>query len=83
MPAFEVVAGDALVMIISSVLALHDPLLIVHLNVTLLPPVNPVKPLSAIPEDSIVALPLTTLHNPVPVVGVFAVTVAVLTLHTF
>ena len=83
LPALDTVAGEALLMIISSVLAVQAPLLIVHLNVTFVPPVKPVKPVVADKLDVITALPICTLHTPVPVVGVFAVTVAVLTLHTF
>ena len=46
------------------------PFDIVHLNVALLPAVIPVTAEVAEPGVVIVAVPLTTLHVPVPVVGV-------------
>lgn len=68
--------------IISSVLTVQAPLLIVHRKVTLVPAVKPVNPVVALLLVVITPLPLTTLHAPMPVVGVLAVIVAVVTLHT-
>jgi len=64
-----VVGGVEFVKVMSSVDGVQPPLLIVHLNVTLDPAVTPVT--CEVGDDGfeIVALPLTTLHAPVPVVG--------------
>lgn len=50
----------------SSVEAVHDPLEIVHVKVALLPAVTPVTP--EVAEDAlvIVAVPLDTVHKPLP-----------------
>ena len=58
-------------------------MLIVHLNVTLDPIVNPVTPL--VEEDGvvIVAVPLTIVHTPVPDTAALPESVVVLTLHRF
>ena len=50
----------------SSVEAIHDPLEIVHVKVALLPAVTPVTP--EVAEDAlvIVAVPLDTVHKPLP-----------------
>ena len=61
----------------------HEPLVIVHLKVTLLPAVRPVTVL--ISEPGVVMLapfadPIT-LHNPVPVAGAFAAKVKLPVLH--
>ena len=58
-------------------------MLIVHLNVALAPIVNPVIVVVGKLDVVIVAVPLTTVHAPVPVVGVLAAMVAVVTLHKF
>ena len=70
-------------MITSSVLELHAPLLIVHLNVTALPAVNPVTVVVGLPAAVSVQLPAIILHPPVPVVGVLPDNWLVLTLHRF
>jgi hypothetical protein len=46
------------------------PLLIVQRNVALVPVGTPVTPDVEEPDEVIVAVPLTTLHAPEPVVGV-------------
>ena len=57
------------------------PFEIVHLNVALLPAVIPVTPEVAELAVVIVALPLTTLQVPVPVVGVLPARVKLALLH--
>ena len=68
-------------MMISSVLAVHAPLLIVHLKVAALPMDKPVTPDVASVLVVTVAVPLITVHAPVPVVGALPLNVAVLKLH--
>ncbi len=65
----------------SSVLAGQKPLLIVHLNVAVLPMLNPLTPVVDSVAVVTVAVPLTTLHTPVPTTGVFPFRVAVLRLQ--
>ena len=50
----------------SSVEAVHDPLEIVHVKVALLPAVTPVTPDVAEDASVIVAVPLDTVHVPLP-----------------
>ena len=50
----------------SSVEAVHDPLEIVHVKVALLPAVTPVTPDVAEDASVIVAVPLDTVHKPLP-----------------
>ena len=57
------------------------PLLIVQRKVTLVPAINPVKPLVGEFGLVIVALPAITLQDPVPTVGALALRVAVVILH--
>ncbi len=58
-------------------------MLIVHLKVTLAPTVRPVRVVVAELAVVIVAVPLVTVHAPVPAVGVLPAMVAVVTLHRF
>ena len=58
-------------------------MLMVHLNVALAPTVSPVIVVVGLLAVVIVAVPDTTVHVPVPVVGVLAAIVAVVTLHRF
>ena len=71
----------ATLIVISSVELAHAPLLIVHLNVALDPIVNPVIVVVGELDVVIVAVPLTTVHAPVPVVAVLPAIVEVVTLH--
>ena len=77
------VGGDATFMITSSLELAQAPLLIVHLKVTLAPTVNPVIADVAELAVVIVAVPDTTLHSPVPVVGALPAKVLLVTLHKF
>ena len=75
--------GVALLVSVTSLKSEHDPFVIVHLNVTLLPAVSPVIVL--VGEATFVmfapfAAP-TMLHEPVPVTGVLAPSVNVPLLH--
>jgi hypothetical protein len=63
-------------MITSSVLA-QPPLVMVHLSVAELPTTKPVNPEVGEDASVIVAVPETTDHAPVPTVGVFPASVAV------
>ena len=69
-PAAEVVELTELVNITSSV-EVHEPFVIVHLKVALLPCVIPVTAEVLNVGVVIVAVPETTLHKPDPVVGLF------------
>jgi hypothetical protein len=60
----------------SSVLGVQGLLLIVQRKVTLPAATKPVTPLEADVGAVIVAVPLTTLHKPVPVTGTFPAKVA-------
>lgn len=80
-PAAAVVGKASIVITTSSVLLVQLPFAIVHLNVTLVPAVNPVNPVLAVLAAVIVAVPLTTLHVPVPTVGAFPAKVAVVLLQ--
>ena len=77
----DVVGTAATDTTISSLDTVQLPLLMVHLNVALDPTVRPVMVVVGELEVVIVAVPLTTLHAPVPVVGVLPAIVAVVTLH--
>jgi len=70
-PASATVGVALLVKITSSVLGVHVPLLTVQRNVALVPTGTPVTPLLAAVGAVIVAVPLTTLHTPVPTAGTF------------
>ena len=77
------VGSTATLIITSSLELAQAPLLMVHLNVTLLPIVKPVMVLVGELAVVIVAVPATTVHAPVPVVAVLPAKVAVVTLHRF
>ena len=82
MPAFEAV-GVALFVNTTSSKLVQDPLVMVHLNVTLFPAVRPVTVLVA--DDGVVttaplAAPIT-VQAPVPVTGAFADKVKFAVLH--
>src|SRR5258707_10386744 len=62
---------DALPILISSKVARQLPLLIVHLKVAALPAVIPVIVVVGLVLFVIVAVPLWTLHAPIPTVAVF------------
>ena len=59
----------------------HVPLLIVQVKVALVPAVIPVTPEVAEAGVVIVAVPLVTVHNPVPVLAVFPAKVKAAVLH--
>ena len=61
----------------SSVEAVQGELEIVHLNVALAPATSPVTPEVGLDAVVTVAVPLITLQDPVPTVGVLAESVAV------
>ena len=61
--------------------AVHAPLLIVQRRVALEPAGTPVTPEVAEEDELIVAVPLTKLHAPVPVVGVLPANVNEPLLH--
>ena len=63
-------------MVIASVLGAQVPLLIVQMKV-FTPVVNPVTPLVGELGVVTVAVPAVTVHTPVPIIGVFAASVAV------
>ena len=59
----------------------HVPLLIVQVKVALVPAVIPVTPEVAEAGVVIVAVPLVTVHKPLPVLGVFPAKVNAAVLH--
>jgi hypothetical protein len=63
--------------------AVHAPLLIVQRNVALEPAGTPVTPEVAEEDELIVAVPLTRLQAPVPVVGLLPANVNEPSLHLF
>ena len=68
-------------MLTSSVEGVHSALLIVHLRTYAVPDV-PVNVLTGFAGSVIVPpVPLTILHDPVPMTGIFAASVAVVTPH--
>ena len=80
-PAIEVVGGSTIVISTSSVDVPQPPFVTVHLNVAVAPIVKPVKPEVGEEGVVIVAIPDTTLHVPVPLVGLFPASVAVVELQ--
>ena len=80
-PASAVLGLSWFVMITSSVLLEHEPLLMVHLNVALVPRGTPVTPLVSELMLVTLAVPPTTLHVPVPIVGLLAANVKLPLLH--
>ena len=76
------VVGNALLVNITSfVEAVQGEFEIVHLNVTLVPTGTPVMVDVGEVGVVIVAVPLTTLQDPVPTVGVLPASVKLVTLH--
>ena len=63
------------------VLAVHGGFEMVHCNTAVEPITNPVTPDVADDGVVIIAVPETSVHNPVPFVGVFPASVVVVTLH--
>ena len=80
-PATDVVGNSLLVSTTVDVDAVHDPLLIVQVNVALVPAVIPVTPELYADGLVILAIPLVTVHKPVPIVGLFPAKVNVGVLH--
>ena len=80
-PASANVGAALLVRVTSSKLSAHTPLLIVQRKVALLPAGTPVTPLPADAGVVIVAVPLTTLHSPVPLAGTLPDNVKLPSLH--
>jgi hypothetical protein len=80
-PASAVLGTSLLINNTSSVVGVHVPLLIVHLNVAVVPTGTPVTGLVA--EDDVVtlAVPPITLQAPVPVPGAVAPNVKLPLLH--
>ena len=64
-------------MVTSSVEAVHTPLEMVHLNVTFVPAATPVIVVVGEAAFVIEAVPLTTVHCPLPTIGVLAAMVKV------
>jgi hypothetical protein len=79
-PAFATVAAASLVSTTSSEVE-HVPFVIVHFSVAALPAVIPVTPDVADDGVVIVAVPLVTVHTPVPEVAALPASVNVLVLH--
>ena len=75
------VVGVALFVNTTSSVEVQAPLVIVHLNVALVPTGTPVTPEVLEVGLEIVAVPLTTVHEPVPVVGLLAAIVKLPLLH--
>jgi hypothetical protein len=84
LPPWAIEGADGLIDTVGTVLfvnttssedAVHAPLLIVQRSVALPPDGTPVTPDVAEDEVVIVAVPLTTLHAPVPVVAVLPASV--------
>ena len=82
-PALATEPRSKLVMITSSVDVPHTPFDIVHLSVTEEPTTSPVTPEEGDEGVVTVAVPDTTDHSPVPTVGLFPASVAMVTLHRF
>ena len=71
----NVIPGDLEIVTVSLDEA-HVPLLIVHTNL-FAPITRPVTPDNGFPGVVTTALPVITVHNPLPAVGVFPASVAV------
>jgi hypothetical protein len=80
-PALAVVGVALFVSTTSSVDGVQGLFEIVHLKVALVPAGTPVTPEAGEDGVVIVAVPLTTLHAPVPTVAVLPASVKVLVLH--
>ena len=61
----------------------QEPLEIVHVKVVEAPAISPVTPDAGKAGEVIVAVPETTVHNPVPTAGVLPASVVVVILHRF
>jgi hypothetical protein len=75
------VEGSSLIIIVTSSVLVHVPLLIVHCIAMVSPTVRPVIVVVGSAASVIVAVPETTDHAPVPTDGVFPANVAEVTLH--
>src|SRR5688572_11850303 len=81
-PALATVVGAVLVSVTSDCVVAQDaPLVIVHRSTALVPEGTPVMVVVGEVPLVITAVPLTTLHKPVPTVGAVAAMVKVLVLH--
>ena len=80
-PASAAVGKASFVIDTSSVLELQKPLLMVHLNSVVVPAPKPVMPVVDKVGVVIVHVPLTTLHTPVPIIGVLPLKLAMDVLH--
>ena len=82
-PALATVGASSILITTSSVDVPHTPFDIVHLSVTEEPTTSPVTPEEGDEGVVTVAVPDTTDHSPVPTVGLFPASVAMVTLHRF
>lgn len=80
-PALEVVGRASIWMLTSSVETAQNPLLIVHRKTVVAPTVKPVTVELGSFAELMLPLPLTTVHVPVPTVGVLPDKVVLVTLH--
>ncbi len=82
-PATDIVAGVAILIVTSSELFPHVPFVMVHLKVALAPTVIPVTVDVGLDGVVMVAVPDVTLHAPVPVAATLPARVVLVTLHKF
>jgi hypothetical protein len=80
-PASAVLGSALFVKITSSLLSGQVPFVMVHRNVALVPTGTPVTPLLSDPGVVTVAVPLTTVHAPLPATAAFAARVKAGLLH--
>lgn len=83
MPALAVVISEEIFIITSSVDCVHAPLRITHLKVTEVPGISPLTLVLFVVSDASVAVPLITVHVPIPTAGIFALSVVDVVLHRF
>ena len=81
-PAFDELGDLSMLIVISSLLLGHTPLLIVHTKVSLEPIANPATPLLGSVGLFTVLVPVVTVQLPVPTIAVFPDSVAVVVLHS-